>query len=281
MRVLIAYDGSTFAEAAIADLAQAGLPDDTEARIFHAIERPVDLMGESLSEDACTRVQAQFRSWTIQMETAAGHAAEMILKRAREWHADLIVLGSHGRSGLARVLLGSVSASVARDAGCSVRVVRSAERRLENAIRLLIGHDGSPEADSVVDAVCRRSWPAGTQVQVVSVVEALVSTRADELAGIAGAVHNINVEEYKWLQYLAGEAEQKCAKAGLIASSLVLEGHPKETLVNEARRWNAHTIFIGARGIGVVERLFLGSVSTSVVTHAPCTVEVVRAQQRQ
>ena len=81
MRVLIAYDGSTFAEAAIADLAQAGLPDDTEARIFHAVERPIDLMGESLSEDACTRVQAQFRSWTVQMETAAGHAAEMILKR--------------------------------------------------------------------------------------------------------------------------------------------------------------------------------------------------------
>src|SRR5215471_639388 len=277
MRVLIAYDGSRFAEAAIADLTYAGLPNDTEARIFHAIERPLDLMAESLSEEVCTRVQAQFRSWNVQMEIAAGNASEMILKRAREWHADLILVGSHGRSGLARVVLESVSASVARDAGCSVRVVHAVERRRENEIRLLIGHDGSPEADNVVDQVCRRSWPAGTQVKIVSVVEALVSTRADELAGIAGTVHDINAEEFKWLQYLAGQAEQKCAKAGLIASSLVLEGHPKETLVNEARRWNADTIFIGARGLGLVDRLLLGSVSGSVVTHAPCTVEVVRA----
>src|SRR5215475_8061840 len=277
MRVLIAYDGSRFADAAIEDLTYGGLPNDTDARIFHAVERPLDLMGESQSEEVCTRVQAQFRSWNVQMETAAGNAAEMILKRAREWHADLILVGSHGRSGLARVVLGSVSASVARDAGCSVRVVRAEERRREDAIHLLVGHDGSPEADNVMDQVCRRSWPAGTQVKIVSVVEALVSTRADELAGIAGTIHDINAEEFKWLQYLAGEAEQKCSKAGLIASSLVLEGHPKETLVNEARRWNADTIFIGARGSGVVERLFLGSVSTSVVTHAPCTVEVVRA----
>src|SRR5215475_3144085 len=103
MRVLIAYDGSPFAEAAIADLAYAGLPNDTDVRIFHAIERPFDLMGESLAEEVCTRVQAQFRSWNVQMETAAGHPADMILKRAGEWHADMILVGSHGRSGLARV----------------------------------------------------------------------------------------------------------------------------------------------------------------------------------
>ena len=276
MRVLIAYDGSSFAEAAIEDLASAGLPEDTEARIFNAVERPMDVMAESMSEDACIRVQSRFRTWNVQMETATGNPVEMINKRAREWNADLIVMGTHGRSGLARVVLGSVSTAVSKEAGCSVRIVRKSECRHEKTLRLLIGHDGSPEADRVVDAVCRRRWPAGTEVKVVSVIEALVSTHADELAGIANTFQNINAEEYRWLSYLAGEAERKCARAGLSASSLVIDGHPKEALVNEARNWNADTIFIGARGLGLVERLLLGSVSTSVASHAPCTVEIVK-----
>jgi nucleotide-binding universal stress UspA family protein len=63
----------------------------------------------------------------------------------------------------------------------------------------------------------------------------------------------------------------------LTASSFVTEGEPKVMLVNEARSWNADTIFLGARGLGLVERFLLGSVSATVVSHAPCTVEIVRA----
>jgi nucleotide-binding universal stress UspA family protein len=276
MRVLIAYDGSTFAEAAIADLRHAGLPADTDARIFYAVERPSDLMAEALLNDAGVRIQAQFRSWNVQVETATGHPADMIVKRAKEWHADLIAVGTHGRSALARALLGSVSAAVTKNAGCSVRIVRSVDRRREAVIRLLAAIDGSPEADAAVDALCRRSWPAGTQVRAVSVIEALVSTRADEMAGIADTVHDINTEEHRWLEYLACEAERKFAQAGLVASSFVTEGEPKETLVNEARSWNADTVFLGARGPGLVERVLLGSVSTALVAQAPCAVEVVR-----
>jgi len=277
MKVLIAYDGSKFAEAALADLAYAGLPNDTQARIFSVVEKHIDPLAESMIEDACTRVQAQFRPWTVQMEKATGVPSEMIMKRQREWHADLIIVGTHGRTGLTRLLLGSVSAAVAREAACSVRIVRAGEHRGAASLRILAGHDGSPEADRVVGEICRRSWPAGTKAKVISVIHTLVASRADQMAGIADTVHKINVEEHRWIEYLADEAERRFAQAGLVASSLVVEGDPKETLVNEARHWNADTIFVGARGIGVVERLLLGSVSSSVVSHAPCTVEVVRS----
>jgi len=292
MRVLIAYDGSAFAETAIADLVYAGLPANTDARIFHALERPSDLLAEALSgdwsvlvhngpapvsEDVCARLQRRFPAWNIQIETAIGSPASMIIKRAKEWHADLVVLGTHGRSAVGRVVLGSVSSAVARDADCSVRIVRRMDQRSDGVLRLLVGHDGSPEADRAVAAVCNRVWPAGTEVRIVSVIEELVATRADKMAGIANTVSDINAEEHHWLEYLTGEAQQKCIQAGLAASTLVTDGDPKQTLIQEARRWNADTIFIGATGIGLVERLLLGGVSLSVIAHAPCTVEVVRA----
>jgi nucleotide-binding universal stress UspA family protein len=276
MRVLIAYDGSDFAEAAVDDLAYAGLLNDTEARVLRVAERHIDPVSESVAEDACIRLQAQFRSWNVQIETATGEAADMILRRAKQWPADLIVMGTHGRSGLKRLVLGSVSTAVTRHAGCSVRIARSFEHREQPGVRLLLAHDGSPEADAMVDEVCRRSWPKGTEARVVSVIQALVATRADQMAGIAGTVHDINVEEHQWMEVLGDEADRKLAQAGIIASNHVAEGDPATTLLNVARDWKADTIFMGAKGHGTVERLLVGSVSTSVITHSACTVEVVR-----
>jgi nucleotide-binding universal stress UspA family protein len=276
MKVLIAYDGSDFSEAAVADLAYAGLPNDTEARIFRVAERHIDPGAESSAEDACIRLQAKFRSWNVQMETATGDAAEMILRRARQWPADLIVIGTHGRAGLKRLVLGSVSTAVTRNASCSVRIARSVDRG-PTGIRLILAHDGSPQADAMVDAVCSRSWPKGTEARVVSVIQTLVATRADQMAGIAGTVSDINMEERHWMDVLGEESDRKLAQAGIHASRHVAEGDPMTTLVNEARDWNCDAIFMGARSRGTVERLLVGSVSSSVITHAPCTVEIVRS----
>jgi universal stress protein A len=55
-----------------------------------------------------------------------GDAKKMILDEAADWPADLIVVGSHGRKGIGRVLLGNVSEAVARHAACSVQIVRTA-----------------------------------------------------------------------------------------------------------------------------------------------------------
>jgi nucleotide-binding universal stress UspA family protein len=73
-------------------------------------------------DDAKRRLEVAH--FTVTTEIRAGDARRVILDSAAEWHPDLIVLGSHGRHGLERLLLGSVSESVVRHASCSVSVVR-------------------------------------------------------------------------------------------------------------------------------------------------------------
>jgi nucleotide-binding universal stress UspA family protein len=293
MKILIAYDGSSYADAAIEDLRWAGLPGRAEAIVLSAVEVPfvprswgmVETsfgtewaeqisQAEQLAEVGCNRVKTLFPQWDVKLEVASGHAPSAILEKAAAWRADLIVVGTHGRSGVARVLLGSVSLRVLKQAKCSVRVARP--RTHEGPLRLLIGVDGSAEAEAVVDEICRRSWPKDTEVLVLSVHEMLIPVHTEQIAVGQRIYDEINEDEQLRLRTVAGEAARKLQGRGLLVSSRVMEGQAKEILVGEARAWHADTLFIGARGLGRVERFLLGSVSSASVANAPCSVEVVR-----
>jgi len=295
MKILIAYDGSSFADVAIDDLQRAGLPQDADAVVLTAVEWPLqaprswgmvetgyaeDLAehikaAERLAKQGCDRLRQYFPKWRVQsVASPAGHASTAILDKANEWGADLIVAGTHGRSGLARVVLGSVSMKLVREAACSVRIARATSHDLP--IRILVGDDGSPEAEAAAAEVCRRAWPAGTEVRVVAVQELLVTTNAESLAIDANLYDKINEDEHLRLNSVTKAAVEKFSRAGIKAQPVLDEGDPKESILREAKNWNAAAIFIGARGIGRVERVLLGSVSSSTVAHAPCTVEIVR-----
>jgi len=227
---------------------------------------------EQLAESACNRVHSYFRQWDVQLEVPTGDPATAVLEKANAWGADLILVGTHGRSGLARAVLGSVSLKLVREAHCSVRVAR--RRMHDGPIRLLIGDDGSAEAQAAVTAVSRRSWPPCTEARVLAVHEALVTANAEAIG--PSLCSQINQDEHFRLNLEANQAGEKLRNAGLIVSPVVEEGDAKEVLLREAKNWNADAIFVGARGLGRVGRFLLGSISSATVAHAPCTVEVVR-----
>jgi nucleotide-binding universal stress UspA family protein len=297
MRVLIAYDGSDYADAAIDDLKWAGLPDNADAIVLSVVEWPLQAprswgmvetgfaaeleegikASERLAAQGRRRLQKLFQNWKIHAAASpAGHAATAILEKAKAWPADLIVAGTHGRSALSRVVLGSVSLRLVKEAHCSVRVARKSNH--DGPIRLVLGNDGSREADAVVDEVCRRSWPAGTEACVLAVHEILVAVESSTIGIGAEAYVKINEDEKLRLKETTNQSVEKLRKAGVTTFAVVKDGDPKSSLVSEARDWKAATIFIGARGLGLIERVLLGSVSSATVAHAPCTVEVVRHQ---
>ena len=144
MRVLLAIDDSRFSQEAIRSLLKQVQPKGNLVRVLHVIE-PISAyisagmvphlvpyvaeVEEDRRKQANKLVQgaarkfrkAGFRAKEI---VDAGDPKMKIIDRAAEWHADLIVLGSHGWRGLGRFLMGSVSEAVIRHAGCSVQVVR-------------------------------------------------------------------------------------------------------------------------------------------------------------
>jgi nucleotide-binding universal stress UspA family protein len=159
MRILIAYDGSTYADTAIDDLRRAGLPQQTEALVVSVahqgwpkpdIQKHTEFdnpwkatlkEAETMAEHGRELVQSLFPGWSVTSEALWGDAAKMLLKTIRVWKPDLVVVGSHGRSGPARLLLGSVSTELVHHAPCSVRVVRG-PAKIERPVRILIATDG-------------------------------------------------------------------------------------------------------------------------------------------
>jgi nucleotide-binding universal stress UspA family protein len=143
MRILLPIDNSKFSEAAIRAVTERGRPQHTEVRILHVVESmPLLVSREMAGYDPAldTAWESQKQNAEALVATAAeslharglkvtttiveGDPKSRILDLAEEWHADLIVIGSHGRNALNRFLMGSVSDAVARHARCSVEIVR-------------------------------------------------------------------------------------------------------------------------------------------------------------
>ena len=306
MKILIAYDGSKYAEAAIDDLPRAGFPRETDVKIVtvahpgwpHASHSSSEegtfgnpwkaTMEEAnaLAEKGRSRIQAEFPGWNVTSETLWGVCGKMLLKTAEVWHPDLFVVGSHGRSAGARLLLGSVAMELVHHAVCPVRVVRLPAETRTGPVRILLATDGSDYTRTITHHVLRRSWPAGTEARVVAVAQTLVPGPSPMVPSLEGqtfahdpaysVIDASDERERLRLGQVTEAVAEQLQKEGLTVSTTVIDGDPKREILAEAERWNADTVFVGARGLGALDRLLLGSVSNTLVTHAHCAVEVVR-----
>jgi nucleotide-binding universal stress UspA family protein len=297
MKILIAYDGSVCAESAINDLKRAGLPRRAEAIVLTIAEELIpaptsiggvatafakDLLEEEkeslgLAERARSRIQAIFPDWEIMAESRFGSPASEIIARADQWHPDLIVVGSHGRTALGRKLFGSVSQKVVNEACCSVRVARVRSVEPDVPVRIIVGVDGSEGADAVVEEIASRNWPVGSEVRIVN--SAMTIPPALE-PGLPVHLAERLARETERVKDMIDSAGEKLRSKGLKVSTVVREQEPKELLCREAGRFRADCIFVGARGMGRLERLLLGSVSSGVAARAHCSVEVIRMAKR-
>jgi nucleotide-binding universal stress UspA family protein len=147
-------------------------------------------------------------------------------------------------------------------------------------VNVLLPIDGSTCSDAAVDAVCHRFRPENTAVRVVHVVEwpcdlphaHTFAEGPSAAASVLAAEENIRQEGRE----LVARAVARLRAAHLDATGSVLEGDVRHAILEMAAEWPADTIVLGSHGRKGLERLLLGSVSYSVVRHAPCSVEVIR-----
>lgn len=186
--------------------------------------------------------------------------------------ADLIVVGSHGRSALGRLFLGSISQKVLTEAHCSVRVARGLVEVDPEPARIVIGFDGSRGANAAVESISSRCWPNQTQVKLVGVTDLSLGVDISMLPTVDLPYNS------EWLGELAEDSIRALREAGLQTEFQSEIGNPKGVIVDVAESWHANSIFVGANRWGSrVERFLLGSVSVAVAARAHCSVEVVRS----
>jgi nucleotide-binding universal stress UspA family protein len=310
MKILIAYDGSECADFAVDDLQRAGLPAEAEALVltveegwmpatppmssYELVETIMPAEGgaatqvayevnprlseaKALALKAKALVKKLFPGWKVSERYLIGLPASEILNIADEWHPDLIVLGSHGRTALGRFLFGSVSNRIVTHAACTVRVARCDSDNDYGKERILIGIDGSLGAEAAVEELRRRTFPAGSEARLVIVCDPLRPSLVGYLMpNVVEWVDESNRGEQEWAKDVVRQQAERLEHSGLKLSFAVKQGDPRRVLLQEAEDWGATSIFLGARGLAAIERFLLGSVSAAVAQRAECTVEVVR-----
>ncbi|MEP7336738.1 MAG: universal stress protein [Acidobacteriota bacterium] len=287
MKVLIAYDGSACADAALDDLQRAGLPDEVEFKVLSVIENwlpppsgleiieHIDRNQEhlTLAMRAAKRMHESRPGWKAKAEVGIGSPASVILEKADEWKPELIVLGAHGRSAVGRLFFGSVSQKVLHEASCPVRVAREPIEKPDTPVRLIIGFDGSAGAKEVVRVVTARNWPQACEARIVYAAWPSLEFSPQPLVGkIADWIAEEDLRIKRKVDAVVGDLNA----AGLRTKAVIKAEEPKRLLIDEAESWKADCIFVGARGLGRLERLRLGSVSSAVAARAHCSVEVVQ-----
>lgn len=286
-RVLVATDGSTAAKAAIATAARFPWPARTRAQGVTAKQVPANyrrsilLAGLDRSADviaAGARLALSGRWPDTNVTVVDSPPVTAVLDEARRFEANVIVLGWRGHGTVRRVLMGSVSRGVVRGATCAVLVVRRPQLDVH---QIVIGLDGSANAQRAVEFVRKLHPPRGGQVMVFTSVDHMgVPSHALAPRGVgatvAAEVKRINAERTARAGKEMERARATLARAGWRVRTSVTAGEPLSDLVACVASAGANLLVLGARGTSGVRHLLLGSVAEGALNRCPVPVLVVR-----
>jgi nucleotide-binding universal stress UspA family protein len=292
MRIILATDGSEDAAAAAAWLAAFPLPGDAVLRVVSAVYVPPSALdlptvhelrlslreeAERVAEAARPALGPRFK--TAESQIVDGEARHVIIRAAEEWSADLVVLGARGLGAITGFLLGSVSLGVARQVRCSVLVVKGPART--HSGRALVAIDASPNAAAAAAFLARLPLREGFVVRLLGVVERPrhpATTPAFASGMVRQAIDQMIDERRATLTTAQDSAARLFGGTTITVEREIVVGHPVDEIVAAAARDEVGLVAVGARGLGMLQRMWLGSVSEGVLRHVDRPVLIVKGK---
>jgi len=146
-------------------------------------------------------------------------------------------------------------------------------------MKILLAVDGSPCSDAAIAEVARRPWPQGSTVKVLTAFELPTPPTPEAWALPVNYFEEMDTALRKQAEDIVARALQRLKSTldkTISLDATILPGPPRTIILDEAEDWGADLIVLGSHGYRAWERFLLGSVSQAVVSHAKCSVEVVR-----
>jgi nucleotide-binding universal stress UspA family protein len=146
-------------------------------------------------------------------------------------------------------------------------------------MRILLAIDGSPGSNAAVSEVAKRPWPEGSEIRVISAFELPLPPTPEAWAIPPAYFEDLDRSTRQYTRSLVEstvETLREKLPTSVSVEGEVFLGPAKAVILEEAESWGADLIVVGSHGYRAWERFFLGSVSMAVVSHAKCSVEVVR-----
>jgi nucleotide-binding universal stress UspA family protein len=255
------------------------------------VQQVLDEDLRNLLTEAAEKLKGKFGADKITQEFQEGVVADRILGTAKNWKADLIVMGKRGINTDNESPIGSVTLRVLAHAPCSVRVVQdlsspSVEKKLSShaplvVSRILLTVNDSENSMAAVESVLNRPCPSGTKVQVLTVIaeKSKAHSRFFKAPAISEAMKqlygNQKAAAEKLAKQVADKLDGKFGKGNVTYH--VLEGQVRALILQVAEDWPADMIVLGAhdQDKSILESVF-GSVARAVATDADCPVEIIR-----
>jgi nucleotide-binding universal stress UspA family protein/CBS-domain-containing membrane protein len=281
-RILVAYDGSEGAQAALRT--GIGLAKSTGAELYSiSVEEHLPRYAASISEveGAREQIDEHFRALTkrardaaalqgVELETAVrqGHEIESILDFARGRRCDVLILGFQGHSRVFERVIGSTSLSLVRLASCSVLIVRPQREAdgFSTIKRILVGLDGSPLSRLAFRTAVDFAILCGASIIGVTVREVSPLARAEEA-------------ETSYVAQIKEAAGEHARTAGVAFEHVARTGHAAQAIREQARDAGADLIVLGATGLEHPWSGTIGGTAGTVASETSRSVLLVRSPQ--